>query len=173
MSGLSILLFVLPFPVLFLIHDLEEVATQHRWMLRHQEQLSQRFPVLRRLVVHLSQLSTAAFGIAALEELLIIVASVCYVLLSGAYAMEIWAALFMTFSFHLVVHVFQAVAVRGYVPGVVSALVFIPYVSYGVYSIWLVLSVPQMVAWAAIGIAFMVINLWLAHRLGMIIASKK
>ena len=75
--------------------------------------------------------------------------------------------------FHLVVHVFQAVAVRGYVPGVVSALVFIPYVGYGVYSIWLVLSVPQMVAWAAIGIAFMVINLWLAHRLGMIIASKK
>ena len=87
--------------------------------------------------------------------------------------MEIWVALFMTFSFHLVVHVFQAVAVRGYVPGVVSALVLIPYVSYGVYSIWLVLSVPQMVAWAAIGIAFMVINLWLAHRLGMIIASKK
>ena len=44
MSALSILFLVLPFPLLFIIHDTEEVMVQHRWMSAHKASLMERLP---------------------------------------------------------------------------------------------------------------------------------
>ena len=71
MSGLTVLLLVLPFPLAFVIHDLEEILFQHRWMLNNKESLSERFPKLRKLIDNLARMNTKAFCVAALEELLV------------------------------------------------------------------------------------------------------
>ena len=67
MSGLTVLLLVLPFPLAFFIHDLEEILFQHRWMLNNKESLSERFPKLRKLIDNLARMNTKAFCVAVLE----------------------------------------------------------------------------------------------------------
>ncbi|MDD7123681.1 MAG: HXXEE domain-containing protein, partial [Bacteroidales bacterium] len=107
MSGLTVLLLVLPFPLAFVIHDLEEILFQHRWMLKNKESLSERFPKLRKLIDNLARMNTKAFSVAVLEELLVLLAVTAYVLCQGEYAKEAWVAVFIAFSFHLIVHVIQ------------------------------------------------------------------
>ena len=166
MSALSVLTLVLPFPLLFVIHEAEEVLVQHGWMKAHRADLERRFPWARDILAHLSRLGRRAFAIAALEELLVLSLATCYVLVGGTCSMQVWSALFMAFSLHLLVHVAQAVAVGGYVPGLATSLLLLPFAAYGLWSIWLAMGCLEFMAWGLAGVAFMVANLRLAHWLG-------
>ena len=104
------------FILAFIVHDGEEIAMEHKWVLTHGDALSVRFPMLRRLFYRLQRMSTKAFAIAVMEELAILVAITVYALVGGPFAMELWSVAFMVFSIHLVVHIGQAIVVRGYVP---------------------------------------------------------
>ena len=77
MSALSVFILVLSFPIVFVVHDAEEVIVQHRWMLAHRESLCLRFPKARPMINHLSSLNTKAFAIAALEELFVLIIATC------------------------------------------------------------------------------------------------
>ena len=112
MSALSVFILVLSFPIVFVVHDAEEVIVQHRWMLAHRESLYLRFPKARPMLDHLSKLNTKAFAIAALEELLVLIVATCYVLVDGIYSTQVWSALFIAFSFHLFVHFGQEAGPR-------------------------------------------------------------
>ena len=166
MSALSVLTLVLPFPLLFVIHEAEEVLVQHGWMKAHRADLERRFPWSRNILAHLYRLGRRAFAIAALEELLVLSLATCYVLVGGTCSMQVWSALFMAFSLHLLVHVAQAVAVGGYVPGLATSLLLLPFAAYGLWSIWLAMGCLEFMAWGLAGVAFMVANLRLAHWLG-------
>ena len=104
MSALSVLYLVLSLPIVFILHDAEEVIVQHRWMLAHRESLALRFPKLSPVIEHLSKIGTKAFAIAATEELIVIVIATCYVLIDGIFSTQIWSALFLAFSIHLFIH---------------------------------------------------------------------
>jgi len=167
MSALTVLYLVLPFPIAFILHDAEEVVVQHRWMLNHKDVLIARFPKMRKMVEHLSGLTTKSFAIAAIEELVVLLLATGYVLASGAYSMQIWSALFMAFSIHLLVHIGQAFAVRGYVPGLVSSILLLPYAFIGMQSIWNDMSGTELALWCLTGVIIVVVNLRFAHWLGM------
>lgn len=172
MSALSILYLVLPFPLLFVLHEAEEIMVQRRWLSTHRNALNAKFPRLRPLIDHLSRLTTPAFALAATEEWFILLAATCYVLVGGSYALPLWSALFIAFAFHQLVHIAQAVAVRGYVPGLVTSLLLLPYSALGLQSIWLVMSGWELLFWGIAGVAFMAINLRFAHGLGMKMSTK-
>ena len=169
MSALSVLYLVLPFPLAFIIHDLEEAMMLHRWMQTHKDALTIRFPLMQPLIDYLSRLGTKAFVIAALEEFTVIVVATCYVLIQGEYSLQIWSALFMAFSFHQAVHVLQAAMVRGYVPGLASSLLLIPYSYIGLESIWYAMDGTEIAVCGVAGIVFMAVNLMFAHRLAKMI----
>ncbi|MGM9804130.1 MAG: HXXEE domain-containing protein [Muribaculaceae bacterium] len=166
MSALSILTLVLPFPVLFLIHEAEEVVVQHRWMLAHKQELTSKFPKMQAIIENLAGLSTKAFAVAASEEFLLLLLATLYVMIGGKGCMPIWAALFMAFSLHLLVHLGQAIAVRGYVPGIVTSIVLLPFAAYGAWSIWLAMSALEFALCSIAGVVFMAVNLRFAHWLG-------
>lgn len=167
MSALAVLYLVLPLPILFVVHDTEEVIIQHRWMLLHHDVLTKRFPQLRNILDHLSILNTRAFAIAALEEQVVILLVTSYVLMQGAFASEIWVCIFMAFAIHLFIHIAQAVLVKGYVPGLITSVLLLPYAIYGLYSISLVMSPIEMIVSGIAGITFMCLNLMFAHWLGI------
>ena len=169
MNALAVLYLILPFPLAFLLHDAEELAVQHHWMLKHKETLIARFPKMRRVVEHLSRLNTKAFAIAATEEFVLLLVATAYVLIGGTYAMQIWAALFMAFSFHLLVHICQAIVVRGYVPGLISTILLLPYAFFGMQSIYNVMSGMEIFGWGIAGVIAMVLNLIFAHFLGSLV----
>ena len=166
MNALSVLILVLPLPFFFMLHDAEELLFQHRWMLRHGPNLCTRFPRLQPLISHLSSLTTPAFAIAVGEELLLLLAVTAYVLSDGWCAFWVWSAVFMAFSVHLMVHMLQGIAVRGYIPGLASSLLLLPWAGYGLWSLWLVMSLPAMLLCGVCGLAAIALNLFLAHRLG-------
>ena len=167
MSALSVLYLVLSLPIVFILHDAKEVIVQHRWMLAHRESLALRFPKLSPVIEHLSKIGTKAFAIAATEELIVIVIATCYVLIDGIFSTQIWSALFLAFSIHLFIHLGQAILFRGYVPGIVTSLVLLPYSVYGIWSIWLTTNGMEFLLLALCGIVFMIANLKFAHWLGM------
>ena len=167
MNALSILYLVLPLPIVFILHDTEEAIVQHRWMLAHREALALRFPNLRPVIEHLSNIGTKAFVVAAMEELIALIIATSHVLIGGPYSTQIWSALFLAFSLHLFVHLVQAILFRGYVPGIVTSLIFMPYAIYGLWSIWLTTTIVEFFLMALCGISFMIANLKFAHWLGM------
>lgn len=165
MSAMSIYIILL-FPLAFIIHDGEEIATQHKWMLTHKETLVHRFPFAKPMVEHLSGLSTKAFTIAVLEELaLILIASAC-VVADIPFATEAWAIMFMAFSIHLLIHVGQGIIMRGYVPGLITSVLTLPYSYIGMQHVCEIFSATELLTYGAIGIVAMVANLAFAHWLG-------
>ena len=173
MSPLSVLILVLPLPLAFLLHDAEEVAVQHRWMENHSGALRERFPRLRPLLDRLQRLNTKAFALAALEEFIVLLCATACVLADVPFALELWAALFLAFSLHLLLHLGQAVAVRGYVPGLVTSILLSPFAAYGVFCISRVMSPLKMFALAVAGAAFVALNLLFAHWLGLKLTSRR
>lgn len=145
---------------------MEEVVVQRRWMALHQARLLQRFPRLRGLIAHLGSLSTKAFAVAASEELLLLLLVTCYVLVDGPGCFYVWAAVFIAFAVHLHVHVVQAVAVRGYVPGLLTTLLLLPTCYLGLQTIWLRTSGWEILGLGIAGTIFIALNLRFAHWLG-------
>ena len=83
MSALAVLYLVIPLPLAFVVHEAEEIITQHKWMMSHGERLKRRFPRLGFLINHLSQIDTKAFLIAALEEFFVLLGVTIYVFIQG------------------------------------------------------------------------------------------
>ena len=100
---------------------------EHKWLLAHGETLREKHPKFRRMLNHLRQMNTKAFAIAVLEELFMLVVITVYVFWGGPYAVELWTAVFMAFSIHLIVHIGQSIVVRGYVPGFVTSILLLPF----------------------------------------------
>lgn len=89
-----------------------------------------------------------------------------YVLIQGRHSMRIWAALFLAFTFHQLIHILRGVMLRGYVTGLCTALLLLPYLYFCVKSIALSLHGVELMLWAFLGILFMVLNLRFAHWIG-------
>ena len=162
---MSILL-IISFPLAFLIHDLEEILVQHKWMSAHKEDLLRRFPRIKPMIIHLSSLNTKAFTIAVIEEFVLLLLATTYYLADGPYALEIWTALFVAFSVHLVVHIGQGIIIRGYVPGLITSILLLPYSYYGISCICQEMDFGKLILLGVIGFAAIAVNLWFAHWLG-------
>ncbi|WP_081911134.1 MULTISPECIES: HXXEE domain-containing protein [Prevotellaceae] len=44
-----------------------------------------------------------------------------------AYATEIWLAIFMAFSIHLIIHIIQSIVVKNYIPKLVTSFLLLPF----------------------------------------------
>ena len=152
------------FILAFIVHDGEEIAVQHKWVVAHGDVLSARFPMLRHLFSYLRQLNTKAFAIAALEELVLLIVVTVYALIGGPYVIDLWSAIFIAFAIHLIVHILQAIVIRGYVP----ALSYL-----GMQNICNTFNVSQLLLYGVIGVVMMMANLAFAHWLGMKTAKNK
>ena len=159
------------FILAFIVHDGEELAVQHKWVMEHGEALCAKLPKLRLLFNHIRKLNTKAFAIAVFEELVLLMAITAYALIDGPYSAELWSAAFMAFSVHLIVHVIQAIVVRGYVPGLVSSILLLPFSYLGMQSICNTFNVSQLLLYGMVGVGMMLANLAVAHWFGMKMAN--
>ncbi|MGM9843245.1 MAG: HXXEE domain-containing protein [Muribaculaceae bacterium] len=173
MSNLHILYPAISLPLAFILHDGEEVLMFRHWMTAHKDSMTEKFPKLKPIITHLSSLTTAAFAIAALEELIILAIATYYVVICGDYSLYLWSALFIAFSFHLLIHICQAIVVRGYVPGLITSLLLIPYAFLVLYFIWHSMDPVIIALCGAAGIAFIAANLAFAHWIGRFLTKQK
>ena len=164
---------LLTFPIAFLLHDAEEVVTQHRWMAAHGETLCRLFPRVRKKLRHLMRLETKAFAIAVAEEFAVITAVIGGILCGLPGTVYALTALQLAFYAHLLMHIGQSITLRGYVPGAATSVLLFPLGAASVHRIWNQMEAETFALCLVGGVAFTACNLRIAHGMGTLCTKKK
>jgi len=148
-------------PVIFMIHEYEEIIMFRRWLVRNRDELRKRFPKLEAFLARqgIFDYSTATFAVGTAHEFLLLsVISFCAV---WQEAYQWWFAVFMGYSVHLLVHIAQWAVYRKYVPVIVTSLLTLPYCIYSFTEFVgaSLLSPLQMLLWTIIGIVLTALSL--------------
>ena len=151
MAKLELLMLMLP--VVFMIHEYEEIVMFRSWLCRNKAELQRRFPKIEAFLARQGHFdySTATFALGTAHEFVLIsVVCFCAVWL-GAYRW--WFAALMGHSLHLVVHIVQWAIYQKYIPVIFTSILTLPYCIYALveFSKASLLSPMQMCLWAAIG----------------------
>ena len=110
---MSTLLFLMTLlPVVFMLHDFEEIIMFRPWLRRNRDELKARFPRFEAFLTRrgLFDYSTSAFAVAVCHEFTLLSVASYGALYTGVYGW--WFAAFMAFFLHLFVHVGQWVIYR-------------------------------------------------------------
>lgn len=157
-------------PIVFMIHDFEEIIMIPSWMERNRGEILARFPKLgKRLLSQFGSLYGPGFSVAVLEEFVLISILTLVSVENNWY--NLWAGLMLVFFLHLFVHVAQFLVFRKYIPAIVTSLLSMIYCFYTLtflsrhgLIIW-----PEIAKWFAIFAIALALNLAFAHRLGKLI----
>jgi len=116
-------------PVVFMIHDFEEIIFFKPFLRSKGEYLRNRFPILaEKFLSHYDGISTSAYALAVAEEFLIISAGTFYSIITRNFYP--WFCLYVVFSIHLIIHIVQWIAIRIYVPTIITSFLSLPYCVY-------------------------------------------
>lgn len=151
----------LSLPLAFLFHDIEEIAKRKRWARVNVDRIGGMFPNVRPMLVHLRDMSHRRFCIIVAEELLLISMAVLCAIYGPSMAPLF--ALTWGFCIHLLVHVVQAMAIRGYVPGLTTTILLMPYLGIVVTDMLQQFRWHQNLLYAVLGTIAIIINLFMMH----------
>ena len=165
MTKLELIMLLLP--VVFMIHEYEEIIMFRHWLDRNRDELKRRFPRFEQFLAHRGHFdySTATFAIGTAHEFILIsLISFCAVCLD---ACQWWFAAFAGYSLHLIVHLTQWAIYRKYIPVIITTILILPYCVYAFaeFAKASVLSLLQMLSWTVIGIGFTTLSLLFAFFL--------
>ena len=165
MTNLELIMLLLP--VVFMVHEYEEIIMFRHWLDRNRDELKRRFPKFERFLARRGHFdcSTATFAVGTAHEFLLISLISFFSVWQGAY--QWWFAAFAGHSVHLLAHVAQWAIYRKYVPVIITAILTLPYCVYAFseFAKVSVLSPLQMFLWAVVGIVLTVLSLLSAFLL--------
>lgn len=151
------------FPILFIFHDFEEIIFLQVWISRNRPYLCERFPKLsKKLLSHFDNITVSSFAFGVAEEfiLIIIITVISYVM--NWYSL--WFGLFIAFTAHLVVHCFQTLIVRKYVPAIVTSIICLPICMFIIKQTIKLFPLRTIVFYSILGFIIMVVNLGIIHK---------
>ena len=158
----SILIY-LSLPFAFLFHDIEEIAKRQRWARLNADRIGRMYPNMCTMLVNLRDMSNRSFCIIVAEELLLIsLAVICAIY--GPSQVPLFA-LTWGFCIHLVVHAVQALAVKGYIPGLLTTVLLLPYAGIAVADMLQQFTWQQNLLYAASGVVVVAVNLFVMHTI--------
>lgn len=159
------------FPLAFVVHDGEEVMTMAQSILEHRahlDRLAELGPVPAAVIANLPT-SNAQVAVAVAFELILVLmstAAVAWTWRRGP-ALYVFSSLLGAFALHSLGHYAQAIYVRAYTTGLITALI-IPAATYPIYQHLLqtrLLTPRTAAATAALGIVLLPIVI-IAHSVG-------
>lgn len=160
-------------PLVFMIHDFEEIIFFKSWVTKNKENLSEKFPKLSKVfITRFEKLSVQAFSIAVAEEFILLSIITVLSVLFESYLL--WLGVFMGFFVHLLIHLIQWIVYRKYIPAIYTSIVAL---IYCVFSMNYILSnklfeVKEIVVWTFVGFGVVIVNLILAHKLAELFDQK-
>ena len=129
------------FPVIFMLHEMEEIIGFGPWLDKNQAILD-KYP---RIAAAYEHFSPSGFAVAVLEEYLVVIIITGASLYFANYL--VWLGAFIAFSLHLLIHLIQSILIIKQV---------IDQTNYSLLS---------LLIWTLLGLIFMVVNLAFAHKL--------
>lgn len=153
-------------PIVFMIHEFEEIIFFKPWLNNNRDYLIQKFPkIVMCILPKMENLSTAAFALAVAEEFLLLSLITAGSVLFDNYFL--WLAAFMGFFVHLLLHVGQWIILKRYIPAIYTTFLALIYCIYSLYTIISdnLFEMSEIVLWAVAGFGLAAMNLLLAHKL--------
>lgn len=149
------------FPVLFMIHDFEEILMVKAWQQKNKKYIQGRND---KYIPFNFKASTAAISLGVEVEFVIISIAAIISYLLNSYV--IWFGLFIAFTLHLFFHIFMYINFKKYVPGVATSIIFIPICCFIVYrnNILLHYSIPTLLLSILISTLIMIGNIYILHK---------
>lgn len=151
------------FPILFIFHDFEEIIFVQAWVVKNKRYLCENFPTLSKIFLpHFSNITTSSFAFGVAEEFILIsiITVVSYV--TNCYLL--WVGLFIAFTLHLVIHCFQALIVRKYVPAIITSIICLPICIYIIKIIIKLFPLDTVILSSIFSFIIMVVNLIFIHK---------
>lgn len=157
------ILICLSLPFVYLFHAIEEIVKHKRWAKLNTDRIGGKYPYVRPMLVHLRDMSNRSFCIIVAEELLLL----CIAVVCAVYGITLipLSALTWGFCIHLLVHIVQALATKGYIPGLITSISLLPYVGIAVADMLQQFTWQQNLLYAVSGTIAIIINFYLMHRI--------
>jgi hypothetical protein len=157
------------FAIVFMLHEFEEIIMLKPWLARNAAELTRRFPTVGTGIVRrYGALSTPALAVGILEQFVVL----SLVILASAvfHAPGLWAGVLTGYLLHIVSHLGQAAVYRAYCPFVFTSLLSVPYGAYCLRRLYVegLLSPLEHLAWTAVAIPLIAVNLVFALRLAVL-----
>ena len=153
-------------PIVFMIHDFEEIIFFKSWINKNRECLTKKFPKIAKMFLsRFDNLSTSGFAIAVAEEFILLSLITLGSVLFDNYV--IWLAAFMGFFVHLLMHIGQWFIFKRYIPAIGTTFFALIYCVYALYTIVSnnIFQIPEIALWTIIGFVIVGVNLIFAHKL--------
>ncbi len=163
---MNYLLYVL-LPIVFMFHEFEEILFLKIWLHKNKEYLCNKFPKIgSKIYSQYSSFTTSGFVFAIAEEFVLIsILTYAAIIFQKEY---LWFTVFMGFSIHIVIHIFQWIIYKKYLPTIVTSILVLPYCIYGL--IYFInnndINIFWITASSIIGIIAVVLNLKFIHYIG-------
>lgn len=156
-------IFVASLPIVYMLHDFEEIIGMRPWVTLNEKYLYGKFPkIASRLVPHLKHTSTEGFALCVAVLFMLISIITISALFTNFY--KLWMGLFMVFSIHIVVHVIQWLIFRRYIPAIITSLLCIPYCAFGIMRINKIFFLGDIFTYTIIVLIVSIILLYVSHR---------
>lgn len=153
-------------PIVFMLHDFEEIIMVQAWVEHNAGQLRTRFPQLASgLLPHLEKLSTSSFALAVAEEF-VLLSVVTYVTVELE-LYSVWAGILVGFFIHLIAHIVQFAIYQRYIPAIFTSVLSSIYCLSALYYLNArnLLAGAKVSPWAFVALIVLVANVILAHKL--------
>jgi hypothetical protein len=161
MNNIQVIIWL--FPILFIFHDFEEIIFMQVWISKNKRYLCDRFPILsKKLLPHFDNITTASFALGVAEEFVLI--SIITVVSYMMNWYSLWIGLFIAFTLHLLIHCFQGLVVRKYVPAIVTSVICLPICIYIINRIMQAFTLNIIILYSILGFIVMIINLGVIHK---------
>lgn len=168
MNNIQVIIWL--FPILFIIHDFEEIIFMQAWIRKNKSYLCDRFPTLsKKLLPHFDSITTSAFALGVAEEFVLISIITVVSYMTNWYSL--WIGSFIAFTLHLLIHCLQAFVVRKYIPCIVTSVICLPICIYIIKQIIQISTLNTITLYSILCFIIMVINIGFIHKV-MAIFSK-
>lgn len=153
------------FPIIFMLHEFEEIIGFKSWVVKDGLWIMKKFPKAAKQITLYERLSVPAFVLAVLEEFILV--GLVTVLALTLQWYNVWIVVFMGFSLHILIHIGQWIAVRKYIPIVITSLLSLPYIVWGTYKVCSQYSISMIVICFIIGTMILIVNLRFVYKLAL------
>lgn len=153
-------------PIVFMVHDFEEIIMLQPWLGHNASSLEKRFPQLAsRLLPHFRRISTASFALAVAEGFILLSIATYITVEWNLYS--VWAGILVAFFVHLISHMLQFVAYGRYTPAIITSILTAVYCLGALYYLSMAgkLVWSEVGVWSVVALAVIVFNVIVMHGL--------
>ena len=162
--------YLLLLPIIFIIHDMEEIVG-FGWFFRNNQWLFDRYPKVMNMYRDLKEMP---WKLGVYEEFIpFFGVSLLAYYFPNNILFSIWYGFFLALTSHFVVHIGFSLKIKKYIPSVITSIVGLPVSSIILYKCAMLMSFdPTTVLFTIIGILLMICNFALLIW-GMTFLSRK